>query len=514
MTLAEPRTMAPDTPPPTSIPLELFRQVVDQADLAISITDPQARILYANPAFERVTGYAGAEVVGKNESILSYRVTPRRVYQALWDQLQQQRHWSGLLVNRRRDGGRYLADLSITPVQGADGRTSHFLGMHRDVTEVHRLERQVQNQKRCLESVVDAAQVAIVMLDTEERVVLDNQEYKKFIGDLGLEPARTLLTALRALPEIDLETAREKGRNLTIPELALNRTNGRRCWFSCSLSWIEEQDGDAEAFYAPRQSHFLLLTFQEITALKEQQEAIRLGSLRALLAERERIQSLREALSGALFQLQGPFNLLATAVRMLERRSSGTSNDPNEVLLVCLQEALWSGQQALETLQAFIPAEASEAKAAVDLNEVLHDVLRMATPNLLAEGVVVEWQPEAELPSIPGRQHQLMALFKQLLDNALEAIHEARPRRREIRLAATTRGDHLEVAITDSGPGIPEAWRLKAFEPFFTTKGADEQHMGMGLTMAQEVVSGHGGLIAIDPDHHSGCRMVVQFPLG
>ena len=97
-----------------------------------------------------------------------------------------------MLVNRRSDGSRYVADLTITPVVDADGKTSHFLGMHRDVTEVHHLERQVQNQKAMIESVVDAAQVAICLLDEHDHVVLDNQEYKKLIGDLGREPAATL----------------------------------------------------------------------------------------------------------------------------------------------------------------------------------------------------------------------------------------------------------------------------------------------------------------------------------
>jgi signal transduction histidine kinase len=71
----------------------------------------------------------------------------------------------------------------------------------------------------------------------------------------------------------------------------------------------------------------------------------------------------------------------------------------------------------------------------------------------------------------------------------------------------------VEVSVEDSGPGIPEEWRLKAFEPFFTTKGADHQHIGMGLTVAQEIVAGHGGFIEIDPEFKPGCRMRVQLPL-
>ena len=51
----------------------------------------------------------------------------------------------------------------------------------------------------------------------------------------------------------------------------------------------------------------------------------------------------------------------------------------------------------------------------------------------------------------------------------------------------------MQVIIEDSGPGIPEEWRYKVFEPFFTTKGADQQHLGMGLAIAQGIVARHGG---------------------
>ncbi|MDD5471847.1 MAG: nitrogen fixation negative regulator NifL, partial [Sideroxydans sp.] len=165
--------MSDQTQAPENLPPHLFRQAVAQSALAISITDAHANILYANDAFSRITGYGQEEIIGHNESILSYRVTPKLVYETLWAQIQRQRPWNGLLVNKRKDGNRYLADVTITPVVSEEGMTTHYLGMQRDVTEVHRLERQVQNQKTLIESVVDAAQVAIALLDENERVVLD-----------------------------------------------------------------------------------------------------------------------------------------------------------------------------------------------------------------------------------------------------------------------------------------------------------------------------------------------------
>ncbi len=171
---------APTVLQKTELPPEAYRQAVDQADLAISITDPRANILFANEAFARVTGYRVDEIVGKNESVLSNHTTAPEVYKSMWKDLSAGRPWSGKLLNRRKDGELYLAELTISPVVDAKGKTTHYLGMHRDVTEMHRLERVVRNQKKLIESVIDAAPMAFALLDQTGRVILDNQEIRTF----------------------------------------------------------------------------------------------------------------------------------------------------------------------------------------------------------------------------------------------------------------------------------------------------------------------------------------------
>jgi nitrogen fixation negative regulator NifL len=499
------------------VPPHIFRQVVEQAALAISITDSRANIIYANAAFQRTTGYEKSEVLGHNESILSYRVTPKLVYETLWAQIQRQRPWNGLLVNKRKDGSRYLAEVTITPVVGEEGLTTHFLGMHRDVTEVHRLERQVQNQKTLIESVVDAAQVAIVLLDEKERVLLDNQEYKKLIGDLGKEPAVKILAVLREQLGDKFTKAYAQHRNIAANEVCIEISNRPTRWLSCAISWFEEHDVGADAFYEPMRRHYLLLTIQDISELKHQQEALRINSLHALLSEQERIQSLRETLAGAVYQLEGPLNMLSAAANMLERRLNNhaetLTNDIAGVLPAsALEDAIQKSREALETLRACIPDHSSEALQSIDLNEVLSDVLKLSTSNLLGSSIVVEWMASDKPAIVSGHSAQLFNLFKQLISNSIEAVNERRSGRRELRLICTVLADYIEVTVEDSGPGIAEELRYKIFQPFFTTKGAARQHLGLGLAMAQEVVIRHNGTIDIDPEYHTGCRVRVQLP--
>jgi nitrogen fixation negative regulator NifL len=430
------------------------------------------------------------------------------VYETLWAQIQRQRPWNGLLVNKRKDGNRYLADVTITPVVGEEGLTTHYLGMHRDVTEVHRLERQVQNQKTLIESVVDAAQVAIVLLDEQERVLLDNQEYKKLVSDLGKEPAVRLLAALRAQMGDVFTKAHEKHRNIAAREVCIETANRPTRWFSCAISWFEEHDVGADAFYDPQRRHYLLLTIQDISEIKRQQEALRINSLRALLSEQERIQGLRETLAGAVYQLEGPLNMLSAAAKMMERKREGSDLPAASAL----EEAIQKSREVLETLRACIPEQGNEAMQSVNINEVLVDVLKLTTGSLLGAGIVVEWTPSVDTSAVSGNPGQLTNLFKQLVTNAVEAVNDRRGGQRELRITCTSRTDHVEVFVEDSGPGIADDLRYKVFQPFFTTKGAARQHLGLGLAMSQEVVTRHGGTIDIDPGYHAGCRVRVQLP--
>ena len=503
-------TAAPE--PSIDILPRVFREAVAQADIAISITDTRANILYVNPAFERVTGYTAAEAQGRNQSMLSAKATPPAVYKELWHTINAGAPWTGRLVNHRQDGGEYLADLLITPVLDAEGRIGNFLGIHRDVTEMHRLECQVNNQKALIESVVDSAPVAIALLDGQDCVVLDNHEYKKLMGDLAMaEPASVILDAVRADLGHGLGPARDGIQAFADREIRVEGPTGGVAWksprwFSCTGTWVKSVDDGADAFFGHKDSIYLLLVAKEITQQRAQQEKARMAALQAMMAEENRVSGMRESLSAALFQMEGPLNVLASVVAMQGRRGQ---HDPTAA---ALGEALRAGQEVLDTLRRAIPEPSTETATATNVNEVLRDVLDLSTGRLLAAGVTVNWKPQAVLPMIPGYPIRLRAMLKALIDNALEAMNARGWRVRELTLATRGLLGSVEILVEDSGPGIPPELHLKVFEPFFTTKNGGRHHAGTGLAMAQQVVADHGGIIEIDPAQGGGCRLRVMLP--
>jgi len=121
---------------------------VEQAAEAILMTDPEGTISYVNPAFERVTGYTRAEVIGLNPRILKSGKHDQPFYETLWSTLRRGDVWSGRVVNRRKDGTLYEAEAVISPVRDLAARIVNYVAVQRDVTRESQLEEQVRQSQK------------------------------------------------------------------------------------------------------------------------------------------------------------------------------------------------------------------------------------------------------------------------------------------------------------------------------------------------------------------------------
>ncbi len=490
---------------------EVFFHAVEHAPVAISITDLEANILYTNRAFTQVTGYSSDEVIGENESILSNKTTPRLVYQALWGRLLQKRPWSGVIVNRRKDQNLYLAELTVAPVLDELGDTVFYLGMHRDFTEVHELEQRVHNQKLMLEAVLNSAPAAVVVLDENDKIVLSNQSFKKLAADLvPNQPTELLVPLLKESIGDAFEYLRSRGDKFEGKELSFDLGGRSPRWFSCFGSAVQIEDERADNFFAQPQSRHILLVINETTELRLKQQDSHLNALKALMAEEELVQGMRETFNGAIHQLQGPVNLIAVAVKMLQRRVGDSAAD--DPVLQALREALDAGTKALDSLMESIPVRIEEPKLPVNINQIIREVISLCTDKLLAQGIVIEWSPALRLPAVMGRESRLRNLFKQLLDNAIDAMSGRNVSKRELQIKTREETDIVMIEITDSGPGIAPDLAVKVFQPFFSTKPPHKGCRGMGLPMVQEIVTEHAGTVRIDTHYRQGCRVIIELP--
>lgn len=110
----------------------------------IVITDRNGNILWANPAFSRLTGYDVEEAIGKNPRILKSGQHDDAFYKSMWETILSGKTWRGEMINRRKDGGQYVEEMTITPVRDSRGEITRFVAIKSDVTDRVQAEKRLQ----------------------------------------------------------------------------------------------------------------------------------------------------------------------------------------------------------------------------------------------------------------------------------------------------------------------------------------------------------------------------------
>ena len=114
--------------------------VIEQSSELVLITDAKAQIEYVNPAFERVSGYSRDELIGENPRIVRSGKQDHAFYVRMWETLKIGQDFTGVFINKRKDGSFYYEHKQITPVLNKAGKIIQFLSLGKDVTEQKKLE--------------------------------------------------------------------------------------------------------------------------------------------------------------------------------------------------------------------------------------------------------------------------------------------------------------------------------------------------------------------------------------
>jgi PAS domain S-box-containing protein len=168
----------------------------------IVITDalqPDNPVIYANPAFERLTGYSAAEAQGRNCRFLQGPETDAATVAELREAVAARQEASVVLLNYRKDGTRFWNDLTIAPVRDEAGRATHFVGLQHDITERKQAEEELRRAKEAAEVASQAKSQFLANVSHELRTPLnaiigysemlreqaEDEKHPQFVDDLG-----------------------------------------------------------------------------------------------------------------------------------------------------------------------------------------------------------------------------------------------------------------------------------------------------------------------------------------
>lgn len=127
-------------------------QAIEQSPVSIIITKAETnKIEYSNPMFTQLTGYGFDEIKGKSPSILKTGFKKTEDYEEMWKTVLSGKTWQGEFINRKKDGNLFFASSVISPITINDLETTHFIGIHQDITGQKEAELKLKNYANMLE---------------------------------------------------------------------------------------------------------------------------------------------------------------------------------------------------------------------------------------------------------------------------------------------------------------------------------------------------------------------------
>jgi PAS domain S-box-containing protein len=187
---------------------------IEQAAEAFVITDAQGTIVYANAAFEKITGYSPQEALGQNPRILKSGKQDLAFYRRMWGSLVQGQVWRGRFVNKRKDGRLYEEDASITPLRDLTGQVTNYVAVKRDVSHEVLLEGALRQAQK-MDAIGQLAGGVAHDFNNLLGIISGNAELLRMRGaELGTDAVEGLTHVIKAA---------ERGASLTRQLLIFSR---------------------------------------------------------------------------------------------------------------------------------------------------------------------------------------------------------------------------------------------------------------------------------------------------
>lgn len=162
----------------------LLMHALEQSPATIIVTDVEGRIVYANPKFVATTGYQADEALGQTPRLLKSGETSNEEYQRLWKTIKAGKEWRGVFHNRRKDGSLYWERASISPVYDAKGKITHFMAVKEDITDFMEADAARRRIAAGFTAIFTALPFAIVLIDTQGRVLIANHAAEELFGSI------------------------------------------------------------------------------------------------------------------------------------------------------------------------------------------------------------------------------------------------------------------------------------------------------------------------------------------
>jgi PAS domain S-box-containing protein len=477
--------------------------IVESCDDAIVSKDLDGIIRSWNRGAERLFGYTAEEAVGRSVTMLIPAEHADEEPQILARLRRGERvdHFESVRVTK--DGRRVNVSLTISPVRDATGQIVGASKVARDITERVRADESRRERERQFREMIDALPVAVYTTDAEGRITHFNPAAVEFSGrapELGSDhwcvTWKLYYPDGRPMPhdQCPMAVALKEGRAVRGEEAIAELPDGTRRWFEPFPTPLFDSEGRLVG---------------GINMLLDTTERRR---TEAALRDADRRKD--EFLAVLAHELRNPLAPIRNALHILRRSAAdrATVDQVRDVMERQVEHIARLVDDLVE-VSRITRGKLELRKERVELAEIIRTAVETSQPLIDA----ARHQLDIRLPDEPlvldVDPVRIAQILVNLLNNAAKYTEEGG----QIRLAVRREGAAVSISVRDNGVGIAPDMLAKVFELFRQagdSLGRDQGGLGIGLTLAKQLVELHDGTIhAYSAGLGQGAEFVIRLPM-
>ncbi|HSD91343.1 MAG TPA: ATP-binding protein [Kofleriaceae bacterium] len=263
---------------------------------------------------------------------------------------------------------------------------------------------------------------------------------------------------------------------------------------------------EIDMIYAPVLSFVLLVTGTYVFASIDRDADEKVLYARARAANSARLAALGEMSGGVAHEIRNPLAAINLAAGQIAEHPEDSAQVGQ--LAERIQRVVMRATKIIEVLRSFSRDASADPFVPVTVERIVNDTLELCGKRIAEDGLLLDVGTIPPDLVVECRAVQVAQVLMNLIGNAFDAV--ATVPDRWVRIDARQDGEYVEIAVTDSGPGVPAAARPRLFEPFFTTKPPD-RGTGLGLSLSRNLVEAHRGTLDLDTSS-SHTRFVIRIP--
>jgi PAS domain S-box-containing protein len=375
--------------------------------------------------------------------------------------------------------------------------------------EFNRMMRRVtasENELRTFAQGVEAAADAIIMTSLDGVIYYANTAFQRITGYSPEEVIGKSPSMLRSEDTPD-STYQEMWRAIEEGgswrgELANRHKDGRSYRVDLTISPVMDDDGQSIALLGVHRDITLAHEYQDrlerevferTREIRDTQGLTAMGRMASMVAH-----DLRNALSTVKMNLQ-----------ILSRRKDGKVA-PNE------HEHWGMARDQVSYMEAILSDMLSYARPDklnrdwCDLPPIIDEALISESHRMSGSGIEFVYKPDQNLPKVNCDRPKLLAVLRNLIGNAIQAMASGGELKVECWMVIGEDIPSLQIAVSDTGKGIPTEVLGDVFQPFFTTRA---KGTGLGLAIVKRIVEQHGGTVEVDSDQRYGTTIRFTLPV-